>query len=147
MNKKGVESFPFFLFLSLLIAAFVITIGFNQLKSINEFSEKKDILEGYKNMINSMNNLRATSDFGSFTRVKLKIPEGYKISIFPQNNTIEITTPSKTLTNNVEFNIIAVTDGNKAIHYDSYTFNPGEYEIVIYYGNITQAKEYEIFFE
>ena len=146
MSKKGVESFPFFLFLTLLIAAFVITIGFYQIQTFSEFSSKKDLTNSYNNMINTMENMRSTSDEGSFTRIELKIPSNYNITISSINDTIELKGPNLNLNNTLEFDILNLTDkyGNLK---QKLTLKEGVYQIVIYYGNSTQeTKPFEIFF-
>ncbi len=147
LSKKGVEAFPFFLFLTLLIAAFVIVIGFYQVQTFSEFSSKKELTDSYNTMINTMENLRATADQGSFTRVKLKIPAGYNITISAENDTIFIEGPNLELNNTPGFDIIAITDKLNVLHKDKFTLEKGEYELVIYYGNISQETEpLEIFF-
>lgn len=146
ISKKGIESFPFFLFLTLLVAAFVITVGFYQVHTFSEFSSKKELTDSYNNLISSMENLRATADQGSFTRVKLTIPANYNLTILTDDNTIRILGPSLDLNNTPGFNILNTT--NKYGHIENnITLKKGEYEIVAYYGMCNNETEpFEIFF-
>ncbi len=147
MSKKGVESFPFFLFLSLLIAAFVLTIGFYQVDAFSEFSHRREFTNSYTNMINTIKNMRATSDEGSFTRVHLKVPQGYNITFLSGDDRALIHGPNLNLNNSLGFNIVNLTDkyGNFK---ENLTLKSGEYQIVIYYGNPTGENEpLEIFFK
>jgi len=146
MSKKGVESFPFFLFLTLLIAAFVITIGFYQIQTFSEFSSKRDLTNSYNNMINTMKNMRLTSDEGTFTRIELKIPSNYNITLSAINDTIELKGPNLNLNNSLELDILNLTDKYRNPK-EKLTLKEGTYQIVIYYGNTTQeTKPFEIFF-
>ena len=145
LSKKGAESFPFFLFLTLLVAAFVIVIGFYQINSFSKFSAKKDLTDTYNDLTNAMETLRSTTDQGSFTRVVLKIPAKHNMTI-SADNTIRIIGPNLDLNNTPGFNIIGITDKQSEVH-DEYTFEKGAYEIVVYYGNVSLQKEpLEIFF-
>ena len=135
-SKKGVESFPFFLFLSLLIVAVVLSIGFYQIRAFSEFSAKRDITDSYNNIVSAMENLRSTADYGSFTRIRLKIGAGYNITI-SEDDTIFIKGPDMNLNNSPGFNILGITDRYKNLQ-NEYTFEKGEYELVVYYGDCTE---------
>lgn len=137
-NKKGVEAFPFFLFLTILVAAVVLTLGFYQIQSFSEFSSKKEIADSYKSLIDSMEKLRLTADKGSFTRVSLKVPSGYKIFIWPENNTIIIEDGGNKIVNNLDFDILYSTVPNP--------LEAGTYNIEVYYGNVTNPEPYTIYF-
>jgi hypothetical protein len=146
LSKKGVESFPFFLFLTLLVAAFVITVGFYQVRTFSEFSSKKELTDSYNDMINSMENLRATADQGSFTRVRLTIPKDYNLTISADEDTITILGPNLDLNNTPGFNILNTTNKYSFIE-NILTLKKGEYDIVIYYGaQSNETEPFEIFF-
>jgi hypothetical protein len=137
LAKKGIESFPFFLFLTILIAAVVLTISFYQIQAFSEFSSKKELSEGYNDMLQAMQNLRATSDYGSFTRIVMKVPSGYSLQIFT-NDTVIIEGPGQTIVNELEFDIVHTTIDK---------LEPGTYEIEVFYGNLTGTPEpYTIYF-
>jgi len=137
-NKKGVESFPFFLFLTVLIAAVVLTISFYQLQTFSEFSSKKEMADGYNELVNTMENLRATSDPGSFKKVNLKIPGNYNIEINSTNDTITIKGEGDEIVNELDFDIIYTTVPK---------LEPGSYNIEVFYGNFTGTPEpYTIYF-
>lgn len=146
MNRKGVESFPFFLFLTILIAVVILTISFYQLQLFSDFSGKKQMADGYQQIVSAMNNLRSTADKGSFTRVNLKIPNNGNITISPTANTMTIVISGQTIVNTPDVNLTNVTDGAKNI-VSSLTLSNGDYEVVVYYGEPTsQVEPYEIFF-
>lgn len=138
-SKKGVESFPFFLFLTLLIAAFVVTIGFYQVRIFSDFSSKREITSSYNDLTSAMENLRSTADYGSFTRVTLKIGNGYTMTI-SENDTILVNGPDFSLNNTPGFDIIGVTDKYKNLKAE-YAFERGEYEVIVYYGNYSQENK------
>jgi hypothetical protein len=147
MSKKGVESFPFFLFLSLLVAAFVIVIGFSQLHILDDVSGKKKLTDSYNTLISQMENLRTSSDEGSFTHIRITIPKGVNLSFNATDDTIKIVGDGLNLTNHPHFNIIAITD-KYGQPKKSLTLQKGEYILVIYYGNQTKKPEpYELFFK
>jgi hypothetical protein len=144
-SKKGIESFPFFLFLTLFIAAFVITVSFYQIQALSSFSSQKSLSDTYTGLINTMETLRATSDKGSFTSVKLEVPSGYTLNISAADNTITIKN-GKELVNRIGFNILNITDKNGDLM-QNLVLDSGKYEIVVYYGETTnQTEPYEIFF-
>ena len=146
LSKKGVESFPFFLFLTLLVAAFVITVGFYQVRMFSEFSSKKKLTDNYNNLINAMKNLRATADQGSFTRVKLTVPPNYNLTISVDNDTVRILGPNLDLNNAPGFDIQNLTNRYGIIK-SNLTLKKGEYTIVVYYGESNHETEpFEIFF-
>jgi hypothetical protein len=144
MNKKGVESFPFFLILTVLVGAFILIIGFYQVQTLGEFSAKKNAADSYSRLTNAMEDLKSTSDQGSFTRVSVKMPSGYSI-IFANNgidnDTITLKTKEEAITNTVEFDITATTFNG--------TLEDGNYEIVVYYGALTNEsyQSYAIYFK
>jgi hypothetical protein len=145
-SKKGIESFPFFLFLMLFIAAFVITISFYQIQIFSSFSSHKDLSDTYTRMINAMETLQSTSDKGSFTSVVLDVPSGYNITISAANNTITINGGGTELINAVKFDIINVTNSKGEVT-DKLYLESGNYQIVVYYGEPGNKTEpYEIFF-
>lgn len=146
LSKKGVESFPFFLFLTLLVAAFVITVGFYQVHTFSEFSSKKELTDSYNNLISSMESLRTTADQGSFTRVKLTIPKNYNLTISAEDNTIRILGPNLDLNNTPGFNLLGITNKYSVIE-NNLTLKKGEYEIIVYYGaHNNETEPFEIFF-
>jgi hypothetical protein len=147
-SKKGVESFPFFLFLTLTIAAFVLMLGFYQLGVFTGFSNDRTLTDNYQNLINAMDTLRSTSDYGSFTRIKFEIPSNYNITFSNETNTIKIAGKIN-LNNTLDFTLLCITNATKKCADKSITLNPGKYELVVYYGNVTPDKDkepYEIFF-
>jgi hypothetical protein len=92
-----------------------------------------------------METLRATSDKGSFTSVKLDVPAGYTLNISAANDTITIKN-GKELVNSIGFNILNITDRNGDLM-QNLVLDSGKYEIVVYYGETTnQTEPYEIFF-
>ena len=145
-NKKGVESFPFFLFLTVLIAAFVIAIGFYQIQTFSDFTAKKELTESYQSIIKAMEDLRSTTDQGSFTRINLKIPLNSEITI-STNNTITIHFDNQTIKNDLsnEFNITNIYIFDLE---DEVELKAGDYEIVIYHGKYAPGNEeaYTIYF-
>jgi len=148
-SKKGVESFPFFLFLSLMIAAFVLIMGFYQLNVFTGFSNDRAFTDNYKNLINAMETLRSTSDYGSFTRINFEVPGSYNLTFSAESDTI-IIAGKKNLNNSLEFDLLGMTDrtaDRTGVVKSELTLKPGKYELVVYYGNITSEKEKnEIFF-
>lgn len=149
-NKKGVESFPFFLFLTLLIASIVLVVSFYQINTLKSFSDDRTLTDNYQNLINTMETLRATSDQGSFTKIKFEVPNNYNITFSVENDTISIG-GKKDLTNSFEdkFDIVNMTDkyGKPVEEGEKLTLNHGKYELVIYYGKSTSDPEpFEIFF-
>lgn len=145
VSKKGVESFPFFLFLTLMIVSFVLVLGFYQLNVFTGFSDDRTLTDNYQNLINSMETLRATSDYSSFTRIKFEVPAHYNLTFSAENDTITIA-GKKNLVNSLEFNLLNMTNGTGSME-SELTLRPGNYEIVVYYGNFTSNTEpYEIFF-
>lgn len=146
LSKKGVESFPFFLFLTLLIAASVIAIGFYQINVFSEFSSKRKLTNNYNNLISSMENLRATSDQGSFTKTQLYVPKNYNLTISSNDNTIKIFGPGIELNNSPKFNILNITDKYGYIK-SNITLQEGEYTLVVYYGaQNNETEPFEVFF-
>jgi len=136
-SKKGVESFPFFLFLTLLIAAFVIVIGFYQIQVFSTFSNQKQLSDDYNQMMNAMETLRSTADIGSYKRVNMRIPAGGKLVIYT-NDTIIINTGTQQIENKVGFDILYTTVNE---------LTAGNYELVVYYGNYTgEPERYAIYF-
>ena len=133
-SKKGIESFPFFLFLTVFIAAFVLTIGFHQINLFSNFSSQRELTNSYKEMRNSMENLRATTDQGSFTRVNLNIPSNHNITFSTKEDTIRIHGPNFDLNNTPGFNITNIIDENGNSQ-NNLTLKDGIYEITLYYGN------------
>jgi len=84
-----------------------------------------------------MQNLRATADRGSFTKVTLKIPSGYSITV-ATDDTIIIEGEGEKIVNDLEFDVL-------------YTSVPklesGTYNIEVFYGNLTGSPEpYTIYF-
>lgn len=145
-SKKGIESFPFFLFLTLFIAAFVITVSFYQIQTLSSFTSQKDLSDTYNGLINTMETLRSTSDEGSFTSVSLDIPAGYTLEFLAGNDTISIKN-GQDLENKIDFHILNLTDKTGKI-VRNLNLTSGKYEIVVYYGEQTnQTEPYEIFFK
>lgn len=141
MNKKAVESFPFFLFLSVLVASFVLTIGFYQVRTFSEFSSQNEITNSYSTLKNAMENLQGTSDHGSFTKIVFKVPSGYTVTFSEENDTITISGGNQELKNNPSFNITHLTFND--------SLSEGSHELVVYYGVHTENndKPYAIYFE
>ena len=133
-SKKGIESFPFFLFLTIFIAAFVITIGFYQIQTFSEFSSQRELTNSYKEMRSSMENLRTTADQGSFARVTLTVPANHNITFSSKDDTIRIQGPNLNLNNVPDFNITNIKNewGDSQ---EELMLKDGVYEITLYYGN------------
>ncbi|MDD5182156.1 MAG: hypothetical protein PHC66_03230 [Candidatus Nanoarchaeia archaeon] len=128
-----------------MIAAFVLAISFYQLGIFTGFSNDRTLTDNYKNLISAMETLRSTSDYGSFTRIKFEVPAHYNMTFSADNNTITIAGKLH-LENELKFDLLNVTDKKGAVDTEL-TLNPGNYELVIYYGNTTPSTEpYEIFF-
>jgi len=144
-SKKGIESFPFFLFLTLMIVAFVLMLSFYELGVFTSFSNDRNMNDNYQNLVNAMETLSSTSDYGSFTRINFEIPSSYSITFSNETDTIKIAGKIN-LNNTPGFNLLGMTDYKGDIK-SKLTLKPGNYELVVYYGNITSDKEpYEIFF-
>ena len=142
LNKKGVESFPFFLFLTLLIASFVLTIGFYQVETFSKFSSQQEIADSYNALKNAMENLRDAAAEDSFTRIKFKVPPGYKVTFNVEDDIIKVEGPEGlSLENNPGFDITYLTFDKE--------LKPGTYELVVYYGGHTNENDqpYAIYFK
>jgi hypothetical protein len=101
--------------------------------------------DNYQNLVNAMETLRSTSDYGSFTRIKFEMPPQYNMTFSNETDTIEIAGKIN-LNNTPGFNLLGMTNYKGDIT-SELTLKPGNYELVVYYGNITSDKEpYEIFF-
>lgn len=141
MNKKGVESFPFFLFLSVLIAAFVLSISFYLLQNLSDAKAQTEIGDSYNSLKSAMTTLRDTGAQGSFTRIAFKVPAAYSVTFNTGNSTIHIKGTNLDLDNQPGFNLTYLRFDNK--------LNSGNYELVVYYGTHTQANDqpYALYFE
>lgn len=129
MNKKGIESFPFFLFLTVLIAAFILVLGSYLVQNATELFSKKEAADSYEKLMNAAEDLKATADTGSFTRVQIKIPPGYALEFAnngEKNDTISLKHGEEIVTNTATFDITNLTFEN--------VLESGTYEIVVYYG-------------
>ena len=112
-------------------------MSFYQLQTFSSFSAEKEMTDGYRNIINAMQNLRSTADQGSFTKVTLKIPTGWSISVFT-NDTVIIEGGSEVIANQLEFDVTYVSFGR---------LDAGTYNIEVFYGNLTgQPEPYTIYF-
>ncbi len=148
-SKKGVESFPFLLFLTIFIAAFVITIGFYQIRNFSEFSNHNEFVNSYKEMESTMKNLRTTTDYGSFSRVNFKVPQGHNVTFSSENNTIAVSGSKFNLNNSIEFDILNITDRYKS-EVTTLTLEEGNYDLILHYGvhndNGNSPEPYQIYF-
>ena len=133
--KKGIESFPFRIYLLILIVIIILPILLYQISTFIDLSSKKQVFDQINTMINKMNELRATSDEGGFSRTFLKIPQNSSLLIDNITNKITLKYGSETynFTTNLKF-------------INSLYFKTGEYEIVLYYGNKTNGDNYTIAF-
>lgn len=148
-SKKGIESFPFLLFLTIFIAAFVITIGFYQIQNFSEFSSHNEFVNSYKEMESTMKNLRTTTDQGSFSRVNFKVPSEHNVTFSSENNTITISGTRFNLNNSLEFDILKIIDRDKNEE-PILTLEEGNYELILHYGaqndNGNPPEPYQIYF-
>jgi hypothetical protein len=129
-----------------MIAAFVLMMGFYQFGVLQGFSDDRTMTDNYQNMINAMETLRATSDYGSFTRITFEVPAHYNLTFSNETDTM-IIAGKINLNNTPGFDLLGMTDITKDVKKEL-TLKPGTYQLVIYYGNITKNPEaYEIFFK
>lgn len=126
------ESFPFFLFLSLIIASFVIAVSFDQIKAFSAFTAQKELIDSYNKITQTIKILKENSDVGSFKKIKIKIPQGYKLDFDVNNDEITII-GEKNITNKLNVNLTDITFDNP--------LNSGTYELVIYYGELNKNTE------
>jgi len=133
--KKGIESFPLRIYLLILIVVIVLPILLYQISTFINLSSKKQVFDDINTMINKMNELRATSDEGGFSRTYLKIPQNSSLLIDNITNkiTLKYENEEYNFTTNLEF-------------INSLYLQTGEYEIVLYYGNKTDGDNYTIAF-
>lgn len=146
MNKKGLESIPFVLLISVLIIMFVIVLFAEQLVIFSSFKEKNDFYNNINTMVDTMKSLRSTSDFGSFQLVELNIPSGYFLVV--SNKEINIYKNNKQ-----EKKVSFVGEGIKITGIKGFEnttklkLNKGNHKIQLYYGEPLNLKEWMISFK
>ncbi|MCW1296319.1 MAG: hypothetical protein OH319_01420 [Candidatus Parvarchaeota archaeon] len=124
--KRGIESFPFRIYLLILITLLILPILVYQISEFFNLNSKRQIIDDIQVMMNRMNELRATSDQGGFSRVILRVPINSSLIIDNLTNEIRL---------NYNNEIYVFTPN---VQFKNYLFlGTGRYEIVIYYSNTT----------
>ena len=121
MYMKGVEGFPFYIFLMILVSALFIGIAFQQLKSYEEMKRMYKAKESYLTILDTVEELKFEAN-GSFRIVKVEIPMGYYI-IF---NGTKLTLDGPINTTN-DLNVTLRTNFGGVLR-------QGKYELIIYRG-------------
>lgn len=146
MNKKGLESIPFVLLISVFIIMFAVFLFSNQLIVFFNFKEKNDFYNGIKDLVDTAKTLRSTSDFGSFQMVEITIPSGYYILISKEGI-------SAYTNNQQEKNISFIGEGINITGIkgletaNNLKLEKGNYKIQLYYGEPLNLKEWMISFK
>lgn len=117
------EGIPFRLAISLVLMAAIIGIVFYEVSVYTSFTKQKNFADDLLEIRNSMQTLVSVSDYGSFTRVHVVIPEGSNITF-----------------NNLTDNITAFALGELREYKApgnilwNRTYGPGTYDLELYYG-------------
>lgn len=132
MNKKGVESLPFYFLISIFLVSVFSVLMFSL---INSFLSSRDVINFY-NDVNEIKNtvewLKSSSDVNSFSSFAINIPKSHEL-VF-QNSNIVVTNSSDS------FSLITFVNFNEKI-----SLSPGEYNLVFYFGDC-EDKEFVIEF-
>jgi hypothetical protein len=120
------EGVPLRLILSLFLMATVLALAVYEISAFNQFTVRKQFADGIANFVQAMKTLQSTGDYGSFTRVRLTVPESCNFTV--DNSS----TPGLLRVNffgeNRTFNATGSFLWNVS-------YPPGSYEIEVYYGN------------
>lgn|GEM_PF-1441709 len=124
LNRKGIESTPFYLILSgivLLLTASVVFPAYNQWQDTMNLG--KTATEA-KEILSAIESVHSLGDIGSVQQTELNLPAGYEIEA--RDTSIAIKKGNKTL-KEYPIDLKLVYRGNKSIS------GPGKYDITVVY--------------
>ena len=115
------EELPFKIMVGLLVAAIVLALGIQAVKSYMNIQVRKQFADDISKIKTTMDTLVSMSDKGSFSKVHVRIPDECKIKFTGNKMIVDYFGETK------EFDI----PGNVV---EDREYGPGEYDLVIYYG-------------
>ncbi|MBI4406825.1 hypothetical protein HY571_02835 [Candidatus Micrarchaeota archaeon] len=117
------EGLPFRLVAILILAAAILSIAFLQLSTFTEFTQRKQFADDVVNVANAMRALTAGGDYGSFTRVRLRIPQGSSAAFDNSTNLFVVHFYGERREYAIPGRLVL-----------SRFYGPAEYQLVMYYG-------------
>ena len=122
------EGVPLRLLLSILLMATVVALAFYEISVFSGFSTRKQFADDIINFNQAMGTLSATGDYGSFTRVKMGIPEGCNFTVNSTSDTFTAYFFGEVKKYNASGDFI----WNRS-------YGSGTYELQLYYGTPSSA--------
>ncbi|MDD5417550.1 MAG: hypothetical protein PHW96_01510 [Candidatus Nanoarchaeia archaeon] len=142
MNQKGIESMPYVLLISIFIILFAVSIFSMQMNDLTSFKEQKEMYDSLQTMIDKMQIMKASSDYGSFNRITLYVPSGHYVR-FNEDDKIEVLNEDSVVnTINLKSVYINITKVNSIE-----TLGRGTHEIILQYGGSLKETNHSITFK
>jgi hypothetical protein len=112
--------------------ASVLVLAIYEITTFSQFSVRKQFADGVANFGQAMKTLQSTGDYGSFSRVRLTVPEGCNFTIdnYSTPNLIRVNFFGENHTYNATGSFLW-----------NVSYPPGEYEIELYYGSPPYKKD------
>ena len=124
------EGFPFRLVATLILAAIILSISFFELSTFIQFNERKQFADDVLGVIDAVKVVSTGGDYGSFVRVKLRVPSGSTILFDNSTNKLVVNFYGEAKQYNVP---------GQLLFYRLYP--PADYTLVIYYGRTANATD------
>ncbi|MBI1973720.1 hypothetical protein HYS54_02810 [Candidatus Micrarchaeota archaeon] len=118
------EGVPLRLLISILIAAAALSLSFYALATFNNLSAQKQFADDIIRLRDGIDSLASIGDYGSFSKVRLRVPQGSKLELNNTTNVIRVDFFGE----NKSFNVSATIVWNR-------TYPAGDYRIELYYGD------------
>ena len=117
------EGITFRLMISLVLMAAVVAIAFYEINTYIQLNTRKNFADDVIELRQAMKTLVYTSDYGSFDRIRIMVPEGANITVDNETDKIYVNFFGENQTYNASGDILWYRN-----------FNPGMYDLELYYG-------------
>jgi hypothetical protein len=117
------EGIPFRLAITLMVIAIMAGVAFYQVSAFNQFNAKKRYADDVISVNQAMKTLTSVGDKGSFTKVKIRVPEGNNITFDNATDRMTVWFFGEEKTYEVPGDVL----------WTRY-YGPGEYDLQLYYG-------------
>ncbi len=128
------EEVPFKIVVGLIVASMVVYIGIVAVQSYIDLQTRKGFVDDLIKIKSTMKMLVSTSDLGSFARVHIIIPKDCSLKF--QGSKMIVNYFGKTRKYDIPGQIVKTRE-----------YGPGEYWLVIYYGNPSKEDPYMVAFK
>jgi hypothetical protein len=118
------EGIPFRILLTLFLAGTILTVGFYALFVFTSFQTNKSFSDSINDVNNAMVSLQSTGDLGSFTKIRVVIPDKSRLNITAGTRLLNYSLYGQNYSLNAS-----------GIFLWGRNYGPGSYELELYYGS------------